>query len=87
MQIDPGDSLVTVFLRGCEVYVIKIIINNGGGGGNRTRVREPFGRASTYIAYILNSPLRTPTGRIPERLSYEVSPLFYRIRRGTILFF
>jgi len=45
-------------------------IENGGGGGNRTRVREPFGRASTYIACILNSPLRTPTGRIPERLSY-----------------
>ena len=42
----------------------------GGGGGNRTRVREPFGRASTYIACILNSPLGTPTGRIPERLSY-----------------
>jgi hypothetical protein len=39
------------------------------------------------IAYALNSPSQTSTGRIPEGLSHEVSPLFYRIRRGTILFF
>jgi len=48
---------------------------NGGGGGNRTRVREPSDKASTYIAYVLNSPFQTPTGRIPERLAYEDSPL------------
>ena len=45
-------------------------IENGGGGGNRTRVRKPSDRTSTYIACILNSPLRTPTGRIPEGLAY-----------------
>jgi len=64
-----------------------LLRNFGGGGGNRTRVRKPSDRTSTYIACILNSPLRTPTGRIPERLSYKVSPLSYRRQRGTILFF
>ena len=59
----------------------------GGGGGNRTRVRKPSDRTSTYIACILDLPLEPPTGRIPKRLSYEVSPLSYRHRRGTILFF
>jgi len=60
---------------------------NGGGGGNRTRVREPSGRASTYIACVLNSLFQSPAGRIPEELAYEVSPLSYKLRRGTILFF
>jgi len=50
-------------------------IQYGGGGGNRTRVREPSDKASTYIAYVLNSPLQTPTGRIPEELAYGDSPL------------
>ncbi len=59
----------------------------GGGGGNRTRVRKPSDRASTYIACNLNSPCGPPTGRIPERLSYEVSLLSYRHQRGAILLF
>ncbi len=65
----------------------KFEAKSGGGGGNRTRVREPSDRASTYIACVLNSPLRPPTGRIPKRLSYKVSPLSYRRQRETILFF
>jgi hypothetical protein len=48
---------------------------NGGGGGNRTRVREPSGRASTYIACVLISLFQSPAGRISEELAYEVSPL------------
>jgi len=47
----------------------------GGGGGNRTRVRKPSDRTSTYIACVLNSPFQTPTGRISEGLSYGDSPL------------
>jgi len=47
----------------------------GGGGGNRTRVREPSDRASTYISCVLNSPFQPPTGRIPEGLAYEDSLL------------
>ena len=50
-------------------------INFGGGGGNRTRVREPSGRASTYIACVLNSSFQTPAGRIPEGLAYRDSLL------------
>ena len=43
----------------------------GGGGGNRTRVREPSDRASTYIACELDSPFQAPAGKIPEELAYR----------------
>ena len=52
------------------LYFKGFLFQIGGGGGNRTRVREPSDRTSTYIACILSSSFRAPTGRIPERLSY-----------------
>jgi hypothetical protein len=48
---------------------------NGGGGGNRTRVREPSDRTSTYIACDLISFSSTPAGGILEELAHESSSL------------
>ncbi len=63
------------------------LLQIGGGGGNRTRVREPFGRASTYIFCDLISSLRTPTGRIPKGPAYKIRLSPYKLRGETILFF
>jgi hypothetical protein len=89
--MESSDSPATLFSREVKkkspLVSRAFLFKNGGGGGNRTRVREPSGRASTYIACVLNSLFQSPAGRIPEELAYEVSPLSYKLRRVTILFF
>jgi len=42
---------------------------SGGGGGSRTRVRKSSTVASTYVAFDLNLPLKTPKGRINQARS------------------
>jgi hypothetical protein len=44
-------------------------LRSGGGGGSRTRVRKYSTAASTYIAFVLVSRLKSPKGKIPQALS------------------
>jgi len=57
---------------------------NGGGGGSRTRVRKYSTAVSTYVSFDLNSPLKTPKGRIDQGLSCLDFALLPSVKRGRL---